>query len=110
MSSQVPRILLRLAVLLSGVALVCFVGALTSAPIFSRFSIGIVGALFAAAAYLVALASLYIAKSPVPLRSGAVLTFQARPVLARFWYAVLAFLGLGALFVFLSLLVGQHGA
>jgi len=109
MSSQAPRILLRLAVLLSGVALLCF-GALTLAPNSSRFSIGIVGALLAAVAYLIALASLYIAKSPVPLRSGAILTFQARPVLARFWYAVLAFLGLGALFVFLSLLVGQHGA
>jgi hypothetical protein len=95
---------------LSGIALLCFVAALSSVPIASQFHVGILGGLFAALAYLAALGSLYVAKSPVPLRSGAVLTFQTRPFLARFWYAVLALLGFGVLFVLLTLLIGAHGA
>ena len=110
MSARIPRLILGLAALLFALGLVCIAVEISVNPVSPHPPVGIFGAVLFGLAYLVALVSLYIAKSPVPLRSGGVLYFQSHPLRVRFWYVVLALLGVVFLFVFVSLLFKQHVA
>ena len=109
MSSQFPRVLLGLAGTLLTLGLACFVIEIFLSPLSPHLPFGMFGGVFLASAFLLALGSLFVARSPVPLRGGEVLNFQAHPVRTRLWYVALALMGIGSLFVFLTLLIKQHG-
>jgi len=109
MSPQFPRVLLGLAGTLFTLGLACFVIEISLSPLAPHLPFGIFGGVFLALAFLLALGSLFVARSPVPLRGGEVLNFQVHPVRTRLWYILLALMGIGSLLVFLTLLVKQHG-